>query len=89
MSDMNSALSVWQLTIMAVVPTAALVGWLIAIFIAAREPRGRAAAAGATGAGAAGDRIVSALAMPDGAAAGADVAGQDEPAEPPDRRQAA
>ena len=34
----NSALSVWQLTIMAVIPVALLFGWLIAIFVAAREP---------------------------------------------------
>jgi len=34
----NSALSAWQLTIMAVVPVALLFAWLIAIFIAAREP---------------------------------------------------
>ena len=37
----NSALSVWQLTIMAVVPVALLFAWLIAIFIAAREPARR------------------------------------------------
>jgi len=35
------ALSAWQLTIMAVVPTVLLAGWLIAMFIAAREPRAR------------------------------------------------
>ncbi len=35
----NSDLSAWQLTIMAVVTVALLVGWLIAIFLAAREPR--------------------------------------------------
>ena len=34
----NSALSVWQLTIMAVIPVALLFGWLIAIFVASREP---------------------------------------------------
>ncbi len=34
----NSVLSVWQLTIMAVVPVALLFGWLIAIFVASREP---------------------------------------------------
>ncbi len=43
----NSALSVWQLTIMAVVPVALLFGWLIAIFVASREPaRQNLAAAG-------------------------------------------
>ena len=34
----NSALSVWQLTIMAVVPVVLLFGWLIAIFVVSREP---------------------------------------------------
>jgi hypothetical protein len=54
MSDPNTVLSAWQMTIMAVVPLLALFGWLIAIFIAARGPRQRAAAtslAGATGGG--------------------------------------
>jgi len=36
---MNSALSTWQLVIMAVVPLTALVGWVVTIFIVAREPR--------------------------------------------------
>jgi hypothetical protein len=39
MSNMNSALSTWQLVIMAVVPLTALVGWIVTIFIVAREPR--------------------------------------------------
>jgi len=34
----NSVLSVWQLTIMAVVPVVLLFAWLIAIFVASREP---------------------------------------------------
>jgi hypothetical protein len=34
----NSVLSVWQLTIMAVVPVVLLFGWLIAIFVVSREP---------------------------------------------------
>jgi hypothetical protein len=53
MSDPNAALSVWQLTLLAVVPFVLLVGWLIACFIAAREPRshGAAAAGPATGTG--------------------------------------
>ncbi len=34
----NSVLSVWQLTIMAVVPVVLLFAWLIAIYVAAREP---------------------------------------------------
>jgi hypothetical protein len=45
MSDMNSALSVWQLVIMAVVPLAALCAWIITIFVVAREPRADAATA--------------------------------------------
>ena len=36
----NSALSAWQLAVMAAVPVAALAVWLTAIFLAAREPRG-------------------------------------------------
>ncbi|HEX2819121.1 MAG TPA: hypothetical protein VHO07_02975 [Streptosporangiaceae bacterium] len=58
MSDPNTVLSAWQMTIMAVVPVLAMAGWLIAIFIVAREPRQHAAAttlagptSAATGAG--------------------------------------
>jgi len=36
----NSALSAWQLTNMAVVVVVTLAAWLIAIFVAAREPGG-------------------------------------------------
>lgn len=43
----NSALSAGQLAIMAVVVTASLAVWLIAVFLAARQPRGASAAAGA------------------------------------------
>jgi len=39
----NSALSVGQLAIMAVVPVLALAAWLIIVFVAAREPRHRGA----------------------------------------------
>ena len=35
----NSALSAWQLAVMAAVPVAALAVWLTAIFLAARQPR--------------------------------------------------
>jgi hypothetical protein len=46
----NSDLSAWQLTIMAVVIVVALAGWLIAVFLAAREPRRHdGAAAGSAG----------------------------------------
>ena len=38
MSDPNTVLSAWQLTFMITVPTVLLFGWLIAVFIAAREP---------------------------------------------------
>lgn len=45
MSNPNIYLSWWQLTLMAVVPVALLAGWLIACFIAAREPDSHSAAA--------------------------------------------
>ena len=46
----NSVLSVWQLTIMAVVPVVLLFAWLIAIYVASREPGGQdLAAAGSAG----------------------------------------
>ena len=59
MSDPNSALSGWQLAIMAVVIVASLAAWLIAIYLADREPRrheraGAASPGGATGTAAAG-----------------------------------
>jgi hypothetical protein len=43
----NSALSAGQLAIMAVVVAASLAAWLIAVFLAARQPRGTSAAASA------------------------------------------
>jgi hypothetical protein len=43
----NSALSAWQLAIMAVVVVASLAAWLIAVFLAARPPRGTSAAVNA------------------------------------------
>ena len=36
----NNALSAWQLALMAVVAMVTLTGWLIAVFVAAREPGG-------------------------------------------------
>jgi hypothetical protein len=63
MSNVNSVLSVWQLVIMAVVPVAALSGWLIVIFMVAREPRA--------------DAVSSASSASE--AAGATVSGQDQP----------
>ncbi len=76
MSNPNIVLSWWQLTLMAVIPVALLAGWLIACFIAAREPKVRNVAAAPAGLD------------PGQAAAGQDAAGQDEPARP-DRRLAA
>jgi hypothetical protein len=90
MSNVNSALSVWQLVIMAVVPLAALCGWVITIFMVAREPRADASAASpaspirTTVAG-----NGSGWAAPTDEAAGATAAGQDQPVEPPGRRLAA
>ena len=79
----NSALSVWQLAIMTVVPVAALATWLIAIFLAAREPRGRAQAAAASPAGAPAPETRSAHVVP------APVTGKGEPARPADGEIAA
>jgi hypothetical protein len=39
MSDPNSALSAWQLAIIAVVAVTTLAAWLAAVYLAAREPR--------------------------------------------------
>ena len=43
----DSALSAWQLAIMAVVVAIPLAAWLILVFLAAREPRGTSAAVNA------------------------------------------
>jgi hypothetical protein len=40
----NSALSAWQLALIAVVPVLALAAWLILVFAADRQPRHRRAA---------------------------------------------
>ena len=74
----SSALSAWQLVVMAAVPVAALAAWLSAIFLAAREPRGRAQAAAASPAGAAATETRSAHVVP------APVTGEGEPARPAD-----
>lgn len=79
----NSALSAWQLAIMAVVPVAALVAWLSAIFLAARQPRGRAQASAASPVGAAAPETRSAHGAP------APMTADDEPARPADGRIAA
>ena len=76
----NVALSAWQMTIMAVVPVLALAAWLIAVYIAAREPRKQdLAAAGSAGQPATAGTGSRSLA----------VAGEPEPARPPIDRQAA
>jgi hypothetical protein len=77
MSDMNSALSVWQLVIIIVVPLAALCGWIITVFMVAREPRAHAEPAASS---AAPDSPVWPVAT---------VGDQDQPTEPPARRLAA
>jgi hypothetical protein len=78
MSNVNSALSVWQLTIMAVIPVMALAGWLIAVFIAAREPARPEVPAAARPA-------APVIAVARGTA-GPGATGHDEPARPaPDR----
>jgi hypothetical protein len=79
----NSALSAWQLAIMAILPVAALAVWLSAIFLAAREPRGHAQASAASPAGAAAPETRSAHDAP------APMTGQAEPARPADGRIAA
>jgi hypothetical protein len=70
----NSALNAWQLAVMAAVPVAALVVWLTAIFLAAREPHGHAQAAAVSPAGATAAGAGSAHVAP------GSVAGEDEPA---------
>jgi len=76
MSNVNSVLSVWQLVIMAVIPLTALCGWIITIFVVAREPRAQAAVA-----------VLPASSASE--AAGATVGGHDQPVQPPARRLAA
>jgi hypothetical protein len=88
MSDVNSALSVWQLVIIAIVPLTALCGWIVIIFMVAREPRAHAAVAAssavpAVAAGSAGPAGPAVTAVP------ATAGDQDQPVEPPARRLAA
>jgi hypothetical protein len=82
MSNVNSALSVWQLVIMAVIPLAALCGWIITIFMVAREPRAQATVVVSSA-------LPASSVSPAASAAGATVGGQDQPVEPPARRLAA
>jgi hypothetical protein len=44
----NSALSAGQLALIAVVPVLCLAIWLVAVFVAARDPRRRQSGAGTT-----------------------------------------
>jgi cytoskeletal protein RodZ len=53
MSYPNSALSAWQLAVMAVVAVTALAVWLAAVYLAAREPRPDRSAAASSGTSAA------------------------------------
>ena len=75
----NNALSAWQLALMAVVAMVTLTGWLIAVFVAAREPGGRNLAAAASPAEAATAGIGSRTPDPAGR----------EPERPPSDRAAA
>jgi hypothetical protein len=43
----DTALSAWQLATIAVVAVVSLAAWLIAVFLAARQPRGTSAAVNA------------------------------------------
>jgi len=43
----NNSLATWQLVMIAVVMAVSLVIWLVAVFLADRQPRGTSAAAGA------------------------------------------
>jgi hypothetical protein len=88
MSNVNSALSVWQLVIMAVVPLAALCGWIITIFMVAREPRAHAALPASSALPALPALHASSVSSA-AEAAGATVGGQGQPAEPPARPLAA
>jgi hypothetical protein len=80
MSNMNSALTAWQLTIMAVVPVLALVGWIVTIFIVAREPARPEVPAARPA-----SPVIAVARRPAGPA----VVGQDEPARPAKDRVAA
>src|SRR4029077_2875625 len=74
----NSALSAWQLAVMAVIPVAALAMWLTIIFLAGKEPRGHAQAAAASHVGADAPETRSGYVVP------APVTGDGEPERPAD-----
>jgi membrane protein implicated in regulation of membrane protease activity len=81
MSYPNSALSAWQLAIMAVVAVTALAVWLTAVFLAAREPRPDHAAAASSGASAATGTTAAHITRPGPA--------EDQPPRQADRKAAA
>ena len=64
MSYPNSALSAWELAVMAVVAVMALAVWLTAVFLAAREPRPDRAAAASSGTSAAAGTAAARTAPP-------------------------
>jgi hypothetical protein len=84
MSHPNTALSAWQLAIIAVVTVTCLSAWLIAIFLAGRDPR-HDRAAGASPPEAVGTSPAGATAV--GAAPPS--AGEPEPAQEAGSRRAA
>jgi hypothetical protein len=64
MSYPNSALSAWQLAVMAVVAVTALAVWLTAVFLAAREPRPDRAAVASSGTSAVAGTAAARVARP-------------------------
>ena len=79
----NSALSAWQLAVIAVVAVGALAIWLTAVYLAARDPRGHEQAAAGSPAGSA---VAGTRSHPP---ASPTTAGEREPGRPPPDRAAA
>ena len=79
----NSALSAWQLTVIALVAVGTLAIWLIAVYLAAREPRGHEQAAAGSPAGSA---VAGTRSRPPASPA---TAGEREPKRSPTDRAAA
>ena len=82
MSYPNSALSAWQLATIAIVAVAALAIWLIAVYLAARDPRRRSLAVAPPA-----DITVAATGSPRAAPTAG--TGEGEPAEPAPVQKAA
>jgi len=76
----TTALSAWQLAVMAVVAVASLAAWLTAVYLAARDPGGHQQAAAGSAPGAAAACTGSRSAAP---------AGERDPERPPADRAAA